>query len=615
MPKKKVESKEEDKSTVIRDRILVARNFSKTWHNKAKVWNKYWNGTARPASVPPNDYIFVNYVFAVIKNKLARLYYRNPFINVKAVNPNSEEDRLAAEKAEPVVNKQMSDRKLGIRGQIRKSLTDWQLTGIGAFFVGWSTILDEEDGEVNSINEDQPDFRRQHPLKYHLPPSFTPESVPYIVLEIDTPLSELKENKNYDQKVLDNLRPASLSYQKPDGKTTSESKDLAVVKTFHYYSPEEMAVYVQSEETPILAPTTNPYLEVFGEKRAIPVRFIWGDYDLESEWPMSTVQMMEKLQMELNKTRTQKSIHRKRFNRKYIADKQVFGNDDLAKLEEGQDGTIVPVTLEGGKNITGVITAVQDANQTMANDEMDRLIKDDINVVAGVSQVGLSGKSVNDTLGQDKIGEVRSQAREDEEQEMVEEFVEEIYNSLLQLDQKKLQTPIAVKINGSPTQEWQDVSDADIQGNMTLSVVSGSMVRETDDQIRKEAAAVSAHVSTIPMFQELLPSLTSSVLDTYPQFSSVAEKAKEIIKKNEDTPPPPPPPPASAPAQVLTAISGLVANGIMVASNQIEAALQSAGLPPAAPETPPMMPPQPPMEQPAPEQPLPPQPIENTMPV
>jgi hypothetical protein len=589
MAKKKEKTETEDKNKIILDRILVARNNSKVWHDKVKTWNKFWNGTARPGSIKQSDYIFVNYVFAVIKNKLSRLYYRNPFINVKPVNPKNEKAVLAAEKAEPVVNKQMNDRKLGIRSQIKKSLTDWQRTGIGAFFVGWKTDLEEDKDEVKSINSDQPDFRRIHPLKLHLPPSFTPEKQPYVVIEVDSSLDDLKKNKNYDQEVLKNLRPASISYIKSN-KSSSESKDLARIKTFHYYDSEERAVYVQSEDKPILAPEENPYAEIFGEEKAIPVRFIWGDDDLESEWPISTIQIMEKLQLELNKTRTQKSIHRKRFNRKYLVDSSL-GSDDIAKIEEGQDGIVVPISLEGGKNINNLVVPISDANQTMANDEMDRLTKDDINVITGMSQVGLSGKSVNETLGQDQIGESRSQAREDEEQEMVEEFVEDIYGSLLQLDQANLQTPTAVKINGSKTQEWQEVSSEDIKGEMLLSVVSGSMVRETDDQVRKEAGAVSAHIATVPMLSKLLPDVAASILDTYPQFSSIADKAKEIIKQNENTPPSPPPPPVSTPAQILVAISDLIKGGVQVSINQIEAALQMAGLPPSTPPTPQIMPP------------------------
>lgn len=588
MSKNKKE-KSEDKTTIIRDRILAARKNTKERHIKVKQWNKYWNGTAKPSSIKPMDYIFVNYCFAVIKNKIARLYYRNPFINVKPVNPNNEKAVMAAEKAEPVVNKQMNDRKFGIRSQIKKSLMDWQRTGLGAFFVGWETELEEDKEEVKSINSDQPDFRRIHPLKIHLPSNFTPEKIPYVVIEVDSSLDDLKNNKNYNQEVLGRLRPASISYTKTGDKSSSESNDLARVKTFHYYDEKEMAVYVQSEEDPIIAPKANPYLKVFGAERAIPVRFIWGDDDLETEWPMSTIQIMEKLQMELNKTRTQKSIHRKRFNRKYLYDK-TLGNDDVTKVEEGQDGIMIGVNVEGNKNLSNMVVPISDANQTMANDEMDRLTKDDINVITGISQVGLSGKSVNQTLGQDQIGESRSQSREDEEQEMVEEFVEEIYAALLQLDQAKLQTAIAVKINGEKTQEWQEVTGDDIQGEMLLTVVSGSMVRETDDQVRKEAGAVSAHIATVPTLQKLLPDVAASILDTYPQFSSIAEKAKEIIKQNEKNPPPPPPPPASAPAQVLVAIADLIKGGVQVSINQIEAALQMAGLPPSTP--PPPLPPQ-----------------------
>jgi len=483
-------------------------------------------------------------------------------------------------------------------------LNDWQRTGIGAFFVGWSTDLVQDGEEVTSVNEDQPDFRRLHSLKIHFPPDFTPEKQEYVVIEVDSPWDSLKSNKNYNQDVVTNLRSASISYVKSDNKS-KETEDLARVKTFHYFSATERAVFVQAEDEPILAPEPNPYAEVFGKGREIPVRFIWGDDELESEWPMSTIQVMEKLQMELNKTRTQKSTHRKRFNRKYLAD-DTLKSDDLAKIEEGQDGVIVPVTVEGNKNINNMVVPIADANMTIANDDMDRLTKDDINVVTGSTQVGLSGRSVNPTLGQDEIGETRSQSREDEEQEMVEEFVEEIYTALLQLDQAKLQTPIAVKINGSQTQEWQEVTGEDIKEELLVTVVSGSMVRETDEQIRKEAAALNAQVSLVPMFQQLVPEITASVLDSYPQFSSVAEKAKELIKQNEENPPPPPPPPPATSAQILNSLSSLIKAGVQISIPQIEAALQMAGLPPSMPN-PPMAP--------VPPEALPPEDSSSTLPV
>lgn len=575
----------DDKDKVIRDRILLAKKNTREYHNRVKQWNKYWNGTAKPASVRPADYIFVNYVFAIIKNKISRLYYRNPFINVQARNPKIQGMAPVAKKAEAVVNKQMQDRQLGIRGQIKKSLLDWQRTGIGVFFTGWSTDLETDQEEVTGIKEDNPDFRRIHPLKVHLPPSFSPETLMdmYAVIEVDASLDDLKANKNYDQDVLNSLASASITYLKPDNKFGSEEPDLARVKTYHYYSSKERAVYVQHEDRPILKAEPNPYAEDFGEDAAIPLRFIWGDDDLESEWPMSPIQIMQALQMELNKTRTQKATHRKRFNRKYLIDDTVdSGGRD--KLSEGQDGTMVPVTLEGGKNIANLVWPVPDAQQTPTNDEMDRLIKDDLNVVMGTSQLTLSAKSTNPTLGQDQMSEAKSQTREDEEQEMVEEFVESIYTALLQLDQKRLQTATAVKITGDPTQEWQELSSDDIQGEFSLKVVSGSMVRETDATIRQEAGALMQVMGGIPMFYSLMPKVVTSILDTYPVFSGVAEEAKKMISDMESQGIPLEPPPPQSLGRLLVGVADLLVAfskaGVQLTPDQLNAIFQRAGLPP-----------------------------------
>jgi hypothetical protein len=105
------------------------------------------------------------------------------------------------------------------------------------------------------------------------------------------------------------------------------------------------------------------------------------------------------------------------------------------------------------------------------------------------------------------------------------------------------------------------------------------------------------------MLSGLLPDITASILDTYPQFSQIAEKAKDIIKKNEETPPPPPLPPPSDPASVLSSVASLIKAGVQVSIVQVEAALVAAGLPPSTPVNPTeMMPPAPDGQQPLPPQ-------------
>ena len=64
-------------------------------------------------------------------------------------------------------------------------------------------------------------------------------------------------------------------------------------------------------------------------------------------YPIGDVASIESLQLELNQTRTQMMNHRKRFQRKWLYERDAFDRDGVAALESDVDNTMIPVMSDG----------------------------------------------------------------------------------------------------------------------------------------------------------------------------------------------------------------------------------------------------------------------------
>ena len=100
-------------------------------------------------------------------------------------------------------------------------------------------------------------------------------------------------------------------------------------------------------------------------------------------YTMGDVEQIESLQLELNETRTQMMNHRKRFQRKWLYEKDAFDRDGVAALESDIDNTMIPVVSDG--NIANVITPLPAVITPSDFYDQSSLISDDIDRVSGVS--------------------------------------------------------------------------------------------------------------------------------------------------------------------------------------------------------------------------------------
>src|SRR5678815_596578 len=112
-------------------------------------------------------------------------------------------------------------------------------------------------------------------------------------------------------------------------------------------------------------------------------------------YTLGDVEQIESLQLELNETRTQMMNHRKRFQRKWLYEKDAFDRDGVAALESDIDNTMIPVVSDG--NITNVITPLPAVITPSDFYDQSSLISADLDRVSGVSDYQRASSPVSYT--------------------------------------------------------------------------------------------------------------------------------------------------------------------------------------------------------------------------
>lgn len=573
-----------DKENIYQRKVDDAKRFFKQKREEdIKRWTALYIGKLFDESIPENDRVFVNYTFSNIENKISSLYYKNPKINIQPRKDNEidEQGQIVvdysrnAKSAEQTLNYEM--REYAIKKQIRKSLYDWKIAGYGTMFTGWETdvtyakktepgytgklvdnsksfqvlpsvskeVTDEE--AIDEIKKDQPDFRRIRSDKiYFSPDSEDDDDIHnrYVVVEETVAYEDLKNDKRFKKEDIDSISDSSMSYL--DGAQDTKSDYGKRCTLYHVWSKDKYCIVVSGLDHPLFE-TENKYKDIFGDDEPLPFVFIWGTQRLGEFYPYSDVYLTQDQQNELNKIRAEQINHRKRFSRIYLYRKGKVDPLDIEKIENAEDGSLVGITTDDP--LSDVVMPLQDANLTFPF-QLEPLIKEDINIISGINQYQRgSGMDQIKTLGQTQIAEAHSQSRRDQEQSIVEEFVEKIYRRLLQLNQSYLQKPLAIQITGeNNSQEWLEVTSEEIQGEFNLQVESGSTVKLDDDIIRKQALDAynlfgqSPMLNASPKGHEVLKKIIVSVLDANPSLKGVAEELRNIPTQ-ELLPPPPPPAP------------------------------------------------------------------------
>ena len=177
-----------------------------------------------------------------------------------------------------------------------------------------------------------------------------------------------------------------------------------------------------------------------------------------SPYPIPPVSPALDPQKEYCLSRSRILTHRKRFNRKYEVDvnKLVEPDTDLSKIENGDDGAIIPV------NSLGAVNPIKDAPLDQASYQELMALNNDLVEVMGTGG-NARGVADADSATEASLIDKRLEIREGDKLSMVVDWAIEVAKKLDQLVQVYIDADEAVKITGPEGEQWVQVTKADYE--------------------------------------------------------------------------------------------------------------------------------------------------------
>lgn len=311
------------------------------------------------------DSIDVNVTFGHTKVLESLLYYQDPYFRVRPSG-----SALLAPSALLIENLLNRIWKVENTGrQVRRAIVDASLTGLGWGAVGFANYHDPN----LMYRRDRIWARRVSPLDM-----FT-----------EGDIEEYDDATWYARRGLYSIRwlkklfgkswkpdtPASIFHRR--GVRNNKSSQAVLWEVVDLVENE--LIIMSPQHQTILYKTPYPYT-YFDGPMYTPLTFA---EDPERLQPISIEGVTDGQQQELNAVRTQQMRHRKRFNRRYLATKNSIDEKEMAKIEDGEDGTIALCKGDPRKVIVPIMDAPLDPGSTR---DYQSDIKSDMREIQGINE-------------------------------------------------------------------------------------------------------------------------------------------------------------------------------------------------------------------------------------
>jgi len=551
-PKKK--TTEESGAKLWLQKISKAKDVKQNWYNNFRVAlaYEYLEGRQKPPGWKVEDWITINLVYSNLRAELPTLYRTDPYFYVKlkkSYSPNP----LMVPYLEQFARKRASmlnylKGELGLKEKMRLSILDSQFQfgcvkvhheadlidnpkkGEPQRDASGNVVMDEETGDILT----EPDFlpaneaykiTRIHPNDILWDENAGPleDDWSWVAQRIRSSLKDVQEDKRYDKSVRDKVQATEASddikkqeEQRRKGLATStqgKENDIVVKWEIYDIKHEQWMVVAEGCDDFLIKPSDLP-AGIEGHPFAF-LRFFLRD---SSPYPIPPVSQQLDPQREYCDNRSRMVMHRKRFNRKYVAFQDAFiSQDEITKLETGEDGTILMANL--GTSQSPVIP-IQDAPLDAMNYQETLLLRKDFDDLAvGPNQRG-SATGV-DSATEAGIIEKRVQIQEGDDISQVVDFVTKIAEKLDMQIQVNITQAQAVKVTGPDGNEvWDFVSPKDyedIEGEYQYSVNVGQMQPQLPEVERSQFTAVLNLFASAPQLL-LSKKLTKKIFEMYNIF-------------------------------------------------------------------------------------------------
>lgn len=478
------------------EKIQRAQKVKDAWRDKFRVGRCYDYYEGQQNDNSETEYFIVNRIFSTLQAELPTLYSTDPEFYVKLATSYSTNpmDVVLWEKRAKVRQSMLNylKRELALKQKARLSIFDAHFQfGILKIFYSADLVENPDKGkpviiegtELPIINEAgnpllEPEaipvneaykISRVHPDDFLVDADAGPldDEVSWKAQRLKIPIDDLKEDKRYNKGAIDKVQPTEISGEAQKEKEarqkgmaiadkSEDEPDTAVLWEIYDLKKKQWLVVAEGLQDDFLV-DPGPLPPGIERDPFMDLRFVMRD---SSWWPIPLISQLLDSQKATNEVRTKMVTHRKRFNRKYEMYAPAFDDpeDSAAKLEQGEDGTVV---LKNQPIPT--ITPIQDAPlDQMHIMELNLLRADFQEMAVGANQQG-SGSGI-DSATEAGIVENRTKIREGDKLSIVMEFVADAGRKLDQIVQANITKDQAVKVTGGPNGEyWELVKTSDYQ--------------------------------------------------------------------------------------------------------------------------------------------------------
>jgi hypothetical protein len=531
------------------DRIARAKAVKKTWKDLFRVQMAldYFDGKQRPPEYPANEWLTINKLYTHLKAQLPALYSADPYFYVK-VKRSFTPLKAAIEnyerrgKIRAAYLNYLKD-ELNLKEKARMSVQD-AMFAFGVMAAEHvSTMVEnpdagnpipkEEGSEEPMLGDDgkplvEPEvipvescygIRRVHPDDFLFDEDAGPleDSWVWVAERMRVPYDEVDANPLFKKSAVKALKGKAAELDDEDrererrkkgdladgltgGLGTSafdegeagKPKEVCTLWKIFDLKKKRWLIIAEGGDEPLLPEDTLPP----GVERH-PYAVLRFTYRDDSPYPIPPMSQGLDASKEYNMARSDLLRHRKRFNRKYQAFVPgLTGEEELGKLETGDDGTIIKCTQPGS-----VITPITDAPlDQMRYQELQALNMDMVELFGGTSDEA-RGIASADSATQAGILDNRLQLKEGDALSMVVDMIKTLARKLDQLVQAHFDAVEVVRITGLSGDMVEIVRPqdyAEINGEFQYDVNVGSTMPRLPQMERSSWMAFLQLIANAP---------------------------------------------------------------------------------------------------------------------
>ena len=515
-------------------RIEIAGKKKKdAFDERAKRMREMFKGDHFP-NAPEGEFIVINYCYAILKAILPQIYFQDPYLFVDAGDGETTPEATAV--AEAVLNHFWY--KMKVKRQIKKICLDALIYGFGLGKIGYNTEtaktrLESGADYTEGIKAEYPFFRRTSPLGVVFDTDVNSlDDIKWLAVNYFPREDDVRENyKNAKDIKGDyyNVESSFVDKQKYGSEIQNDIKRVSIWEIQDLVSGQIITVSKSADK--FLREKDNPYkLDGFNYK------FLYLNEVPDEIYPLSDLEQIKDIVLELDKTETQLLNHRAKGQRKIVSEvgiwsskeerENFFNNVDMQNAEVNQN-MIDRIKVFDCSTIDAALYNIQ----TELKDNLYKISATAENQLAADSTTQKTATEIN------KI-DANSQIRNSERVDSVINFTIDTAETLIKVLQQFMTKKVSVKYQDG----WTEFTKEDIKGNHNVRINVGDTIKPNTDADRAKMSQIL--VETIGAMDENgMPIVNRrAIIDMYYEKYGLTKADREKLI-NPPQPPPPPPPP------------------------------------------------------------------------